>query len=148
MDSTGFVNKSECSSVGRALPCQGRCREFEPLHSLHFIKPLSLWDLGVFLCRMTSRWRFSTFAIIPSLDQFIRIILNKYWSLTSNFWLIFRVLSVLCGRQLPCGVKLLDYFAQCDWLTSLYEILTARLLNAQVTLCLVTLAGRILLRVV
>ena len=26
----------ECSSVGRASPCQGECREFESLHSLHF----------------------------------------------------------------------------------------------------------------
>ena len=25
-----------CSSVGRALPCQGRCREFESRHPLHF----------------------------------------------------------------------------------------------------------------
>ena len=27
-----------CSSVGRALPCQGRCREFEPRHPLHSLK--------------------------------------------------------------------------------------------------------------
>ena len=27
----------ECSSVGRASPCQGECREFESLHSLHFL---------------------------------------------------------------------------------------------------------------
>ena len=25
----------ECSSAGRALPCQGKGREFEPHHSLH-----------------------------------------------------------------------------------------------------------------
>ena len=27
-----------CSSVGRASPCQGDCREFESLHPLHFFQ--------------------------------------------------------------------------------------------------------------
>lgn len=30
--------KCGCSSVGRALPCQGSCREFESRHPLHFLK--------------------------------------------------------------------------------------------------------------
>ena len=30
----------ECSSAGRALPCQGKGREFEPHHSLHKELPL------------------------------------------------------------------------------------------------------------
>lgn len=31
-----FINKTlcGCSSAGRALPCQGKCREFEPLRPL------------------------------------------------------------------------------------------------------------------
>ena len=34
-----FFQRSERSSIGRAPPCQGGCREFEPLRSLHFLKP-------------------------------------------------------------------------------------------------------------
>ena len=44
------------SSAGRALPCQGRCREFESRLPLHFPPPAMVGD---FLCRVAAcaiRW--------------------------------------------------------------------------------------------
>ena len=51
-----------CSSVGRALPCQGRCRAFESRHPLHFPR---LWKwrisvgkiMGVMPVAPDARWR-------------------------------------------------------------------------------------------
>ena len=36
-----------CSSVGRALPCQGRCREFESLRPLQFLQRDRIAPTGV-----------------------------------------------------------------------------------------------------
>ena len=45
---------SGCSSVGRASPCQGDCREFESLHPLHFFKNPFVSCKGLFCIQLTS----------------------------------------------------------------------------------------------
>ena len=45
---------SGCSSVGRASPCQGDCREFESLHPLHFFKTPFVSCKGLFFIQLTS----------------------------------------------------------------------------------------------
>jgi hypothetical protein len=56
-----FLNKCESSSVGRARPCQGRGREFEPRLSLQ--NPLSI--RGIFFRYQTNRLFVNAQVVVP-----------------------------------------------------------------------------------
>ena len=78
----------ECSSVGRASPCQGECRVFESLHSLHFLPG----------CGRFSSWLAGMFSLFPQTVSFFAIFLPKQnFCFPCCFWWEARCLFLFIG---------------------------------------------------